>query len=234
MDFWLVQVLRLAGLCRPGPLPQHSTLPAPFLPSSLLPTRPHPGAARASPPSSYSSHPSRQSHIVYLCQTHPTQALRVQADVFRRNAEQLAAEGDEDDVALVGAVLDVSECCGRVQEVRTYCSRDWLPVGPIPHVSQCAALVWGRCVLSPYHSALFLGRQRTCGLQHRNRFSALLPLLTELPYPAISLAGSRPLARFHAAAAPARRPHPGRPGAAGTAAGAAAGAAAGKRRRGGA
>lgn len=42
----------------------------------------------------------------------------MQADVFRRNAEQLAAEGDEEDVALVGAILDVSECCTRVQEVR--------------------------------------------------------------------------------------------------------------------
>lgn len=38
--------------------------------------------------------------------------------MFRRNAEQLAAEGDEEDVALVGAILDVSECCTRVQEVR--------------------------------------------------------------------------------------------------------------------
>lgn len=56
------------------------------------------------------------------------QALRVQADVFRRNAERLAAEGDDDDVALVGAILDVSECCARVHEVGGSCSfcSDWL------------------------------------------------------------------------------------------------------------
>lgn len=33
------------------------------------------------------------------------------------------AEGDEDDVALVGAILDVSECCGRVQEVSFMCQQ---------------------------------------------------------------------------------------------------------------
>lgn len=56
----------------------------------------------------------------------PPQALRLQADIFRRNAEQLAAEGDEDDVALVGALLDVSECCSRVQAVivRDCCAKE--------------------------------------------------------------------------------------------------------------
>jgi hypothetical protein len=48
---------------------------------------------------------------------HALQGLRLQADIFRRNAEQLAAEGDEEDVCLVGAILDVSDCCQRVQEV---------------------------------------------------------------------------------------------------------------------
>lgn len=66
--------------------------------------------------------PPPSSPTLFTCpQPAPTQALRVQSDVFRRNAEQLAAEGDEDDVALVGAILDVSECCGRVQEVRSTC-----------------------------------------------------------------------------------------------------------------
>ncbi|KAI3429429.1 hypothetical protein D9Q98_005523 [Chlorella vulgaris] len=44
------------------------------------------------------------------------QALRLQADLFRRNAEVLAGEGNEEDVSLVGAILDVSDCCQRVQE----------------------------------------------------------------------------------------------------------------------
>ncbi|KAL4443060.1 hypothetical protein ABPG77_008551 [Micractinium sp. CCAP 211/92] len=44
------------------------------------------------------------------------QALRLQADIFRRNAEQLAAEGNEEDLQLVGALLDVSECCQRAQQ----------------------------------------------------------------------------------------------------------------------
>ncbi|KAI7837746.1 hypothetical protein COHA_008378 [Chlorella ohadii] len=69
--------------------------------------------------SSYSSYPLSSNPILFTCpKPAPTQALRVQADVFRRNAEQLAAEGNEDDVALVGAILDVSECCGQVQEAQ--------------------------------------------------------------------------------------------------------------------
>jgi hypothetical protein len=53
------------------------------------------------------------------------QALRLQADLFRRNAEVLAGEGNEEDVSLVGAILDVSDCCQRVQEV----SEMYGPVG---------------------------------------------------------------------------------------------------------
>ena len=78
------------------------------------------GQADISTPTSLAANITQTS--LSCCLPPATQALRVQADVFRRNAERLAAEGDDDDVALVGAILDVSECCARVHEVGGSCS----------------------------------------------------------------------------------------------------------------
>ncbi|GAB4814004.1 hypothetical protein N2152v2_001050 [Parachlorella kessleri] len=44
------------------------------------------------------------------------EALRVQCDVFRRGAEQLAGQGSEEDMLTVSTVMDVLECCDRTAE----------------------------------------------------------------------------------------------------------------------